>query len=37
VTVVAHAPNATLDIDFDGDARPQNGRSDMGADEYKAP
>lgn len=24
---------ATLDRDFDGDARPQNGRSDMGADE----
>ncbi|MEZ4363392.1 MAG: right-handed parallel beta-helix repeat-containing protein [Kofleriaceae bacterium] len=30
-------PNATLMIDFDGDARPQGARRDMGADEVKGP
>jgi hypothetical protein len=28
-------PAATLAVDFDGDARPQEGRSDLGADEVK--
>jgi hypothetical protein len=30
-------PAATLNIDFDGDTRPQDGRSDMGADEFTLP
>jgi hypothetical protein len=30
-------PAATLNVDFDGEARPQDGRSDMGADEFKLP
>jgi hypothetical protein len=28
-------PSATTSVDFDGDSRPQGGRSDMGADEVK--
>ena len=28
------AVSATLDVDFEGDARPQGGRHDMGADEF---